>query len=222
MTKIEIQNLTKVIKGNTVLKEVHLLIDQPLIYGFVGRNGAGKTMLFRAISGLIAPTSGSIFIDGKLLGKEISFPPSLGITIENVGLWPEFSGFKNLKMLAKINRKIDDEQIKAAIARVGLDPEDKRPVRKYSQGMKQRIVLAQALMESPELIILDEPTNALDEKGVELIRNILLEEKARGATILISSHSREDIEILCDIIYHMDGGKIIDIEQRTEKEEDHA
>ena len=210
MTKIETKQLKKVLKGYTVLDDINLCLDQPLIYGFVGRNGAGKTMLFRAISGLIAPTSGYIYLDGKLLGKELSFPPSLGMTIENIGLWPEFSGFKNLKMLAKIKRKLSDSQIKEAIARVGLDPEDKRPIRKYSMGMKQRIVLAQALMESPELLILDEPTNGLDQKGVELIRTILMEERARGATILISSHSQEDIDILCDVIYHMESGRIVD------------
>ena len=148
------------------------------------------------------------------MGKEISFPPSLGLTFENVGLWPEFSGFKNLKMLASIKHQISDAQIRETIARLGLDPEDKRPVRKYSQGMKQRIVLAQAVMESPELIILDEPTNALDEKGVELIREIVQQEKERGATILISSHSREDIDILCDVIHHMDAGRIVEITTR--------
>lgn len=216
MTTIETTQLTKVIKGYTVLDNINFVVDQPLIYGFVGRNGAGKTMLFRSISGLISPTSGSVKINGKQLGKELTFPESIGLTIENIGLWSEFSGFHNLKMLAKIKKKISDDQIKKTIQRVGLDPADKRPVRKYSQGMKQRIVLAQALMEQPELLILDEPTNALDENGVKLIRSIIMEEKYRGATILLSSHSKEDIEILCDVIYHMDAGKITDMTVRNE------
>lgn len=211
MTTVEVRALTKVIQGQTVLDHIDLNLNQPLIYGFVGRNGAGKTMLFRCISGLVSPTSGAVWIDGKALGDEISFPPSLGLVIENAGLWPQYSGLKNLKMLAKIKKKINEEQIKAAIFRVGLDPEDRRPVRKYSQGMKQRILLAQALMEEPDLLILDEPTNALDEKGVEMLRNIILEEKMRGATVLIASHSREDIDRLCDEVYRMETGSIVEI-----------
>ena len=211
MIYLEARQLTKVLKGNTVLDDVSFTLETSRIYGFVGRNGAGKTMLFRAVSGLIHPTFGKVMVNGKHLGRDISFPESIGLVIENIGLLPEFTGLKNLRMLAKIKNTITEEQIRAAIARVGLDPDDKRPVRKYSLGMKQRIILAQALMESPELLVLDEPTNALDQDGVELIRAILLEEKARGATILIASHSREDIELLCDTIFRMDAGRIIEI-----------
>lgn len=213
MSCIEIHDYFKEIKGNVVLDHITARIQDQTV-GFVGRNGAGKTMLFRAIAGLIHPTSGEIKVDGLRIGKDISSPPSIGVIIENIGLWPDFTGFRNLKMLAGINKRIGDAQIRETIARVGLDPSDKRPVGKYSLGMRQRIVLAQALMESPDLLLLDEPTNSLDEAGVTLIRNILKEERERGATILIASHNKEDIDLLCETIYHLDAGKIIRIEQR--------
>lgn len=212
MAYIEINNICKTLKNEEVLKNIDLKLDKGKIYGFVGKNGSGKTMLFRVICGLVFPNEGTVVIDGKQIGKDISFPESVGLMLENIGLWGWRSGIDNLKELTKLGKKLSTEEIKAAIARVGLNPEDKRPVRKYSLGMKQRIVLAQALMESPELLVLDEPTNALDREGVKDIRNILLEEKARGATILIASHNQEDIEILCDKIYQMDGGRIYDTE----------
>ncbi|MDR0671225.1 MAG: ABC transporter ATP-binding protein [Oscillospiraceae bacterium] len=216
MNFLEVKNLTKILNGKAVLSDISFSLPAAHIYGFIGRNGAGKTMLFRAVSGLIHPTSGEVWVQGKLLGRDLSFPQNIGLVIENIGLLPEFTGFKNLRMLSKIKNTLTDEQIRAAIVRVGLDPEDKRPVRKYSLGMKQRIVLAQALMESPDLLVLDEPTNALDQDGVELIRSILQEEKARSATILIASHSREDIDLLCDVIFRMDGGHISEIIHREE------
>lgn len=210
MAYIEIKNLTKVIRGNTVLDDINLSLEKNKIYGFVGINGSGKTMLFRAICGLIKPTSGSVAIDGKRIGKDISFPKDLGVIIENSGLWNERSGFENLKILTSMNKKVSPEKIKETIKRVGLDPEDKRIVKKYSLGMKQRIVIAQAIMEDPELLVLDEPTNALDADGVELIRSILLEEKEKGKTILLASHNSQDISTLCDKVYYMNGGKIDD------------
>jgi len=163
-------------------------------------------MLFRAICGLIKPTSGTIYVLGKKLGKDISFPESLGIIIESVGFWPHYTGFQNLRFLAAIKNIITDIEIKRAIERVGLDPNDKRPYSKYSLGMKQRLGIAQAIMEKPDLIILDEPTNALDEDGISLIRNILIEEKKRGATILIASHNKDDIELLSDCKFKMEQG----------------
>ncbi|QIB26967.1 ABC transporter ATP-binding protein [Caloranaerobacter azorensis] len=208
MKAVEIRHLTKIIGDKTILDDVNLELEKGKIYGFHGRNGSGKTMLFRAISGLIKPTHGDVIVFGKKIGKDISFPESLGLIIENVGLWNQWTGFQNLKFLASIKNIISDEEIKSAIKRVGLDPEDKRPYKKYSLGMKQRIGIAQAIMEKPELIILDEPTNSLDTDGVKLVRNILLEEKERGATILIASHIKEDIDMLCDCKFKVDNGRV--------------
>ncbi|MBR3918484.1 MAG: ATP-binding cassette domain-containing protein [Clostridia bacterium] len=207
--KIIAENIVKTIKKRIILDNINLELESGNIYGFVGRNGCGKTMLFRALSGLMHIDSGRITIDGKVLHKDINVPPSIGLIIENAGLYNEFSGFKNLKLLADINKIISDTEITKAISDVGLDPNDKRPVRKYSLGMKQRLIIAQAIMESPDIIMLDEPTNALDERGVKLIRDIILREKERGALVLIASHNKEDIEILADRVYYMDGGKIV-------------
>lgn len=205
---IKVENLRKEIKGNIILDEINLDLEAGKIYGFVGKNGSGKTMLFRTLSGLILPSEGKVLIDGKELHKELKGLPSIGLVIENVGLYPEFTGFKNLSILAKIKGIANAEDIEKAIIRVGLYPKDKRTVRKYSLGMKQRIVLAQAIMEKPDIIMLDEPTNALDDEGVNLIRGIIQEEKERGALILIASHNKEDIELLCDKTYIMSKGRI--------------
>ncbi len=183
MEQIIINNATKHLKGRTILDNVSLTLDKGGLYGFFGTNGSGKTMLFRAICGLIHLTSGKISVFGEKIDVDVSFPKNLGVIIESVGFWGEYTGFKNLKMLASIRHKISDKEIKNAISRVGLDPNDKRTYKKYSLGMKQRLAIAQAIMEYPDLLILDEPTNALDEDGVELIRNVLTEEQKRGATI---------------------------------------
>jgi ABC-2 type transport system ATP-binding protein len=165
-------------------------------------------MLFRCLAGLVHPSSGEILYDNKVLHKDIATPPRMGIIIENMGLYPEFTGFKNLKYLASINNLITDEDIRASIARVGLDPNDKRTIKKYSLGMRQRIILAQAFMEHPDILLLDEPTNGLDEAGIKLVRDILKEEAARGALIFISSHNKEDISYLCEVIYQMSNGRL--------------
>ena len=212
MNTIDLDNVSKTIRNNTVLKNISLHFENGNIYGFVGHNGSGKTMLFRLIAGLISPTEGTVKYNGKLLGEEIDMIPRLGLVIENVGLYPEFTGFCNLKMLARINSLIGDTEIREAITRVGLDPDDKRTVRKYSLGMKQRIVIAQAIMEHPDVLILDEPTNALDEAGTEQIRDLIREEKDRGALILIASHNKEDISSLCDKIYSMNAGVCAEIQ----------
>lgn len=209
--KLEAVNISKTIKKNTVLSGVSLSLENGNIYGITGRNGSGKTMLFRALSGLMRVDSGQVIYEGKVLHKDIEMVPRLGIVLENAGLYTEFSGFKNLKMLAKLNNLIGDEDIIRAIERVGLDPHDKRPVRKYSLGMKQRIVIAQAIMERPDVIMLDEPTNSIDEDGVELVRGIINEEKERGALILLASHSREDIDMLADKVFYMKNGAISDV-----------
>lgn len=208
---IRISNLNKKIKNNTILKDINLSVKKGYIYGIIGRNGSGKTMLFRAISGLIKPTSGEIFIDSKKLHKDISFPESIGIIIEQPGFWEDYTGFENLRILASIKNIITEKEIKDTIKRVGLDPNDTRDYKKYSLGMKQRLAVAQAIMEKPDLIILDEPTNGLDDEGVSLVREILIGERDRGATILIASHNREDIDILADKKYRMDLGSITKI-----------
>ncbi len=208
MMAVEIYHLTKIIRGRTILNDITLELERGKIYGFFGRNASGKTMLFRAICGLIKPTRGEVRVFGKRIGVDVSFPESLGLIIENVGFWEQWTGFQNLKFLASIKNIITDEDIRAAIRRVGLDPDDKRIYGKYSLGMKQRLGIAQAIMEKPQLIVLDEPTNSLDEEGVGLVRNILLEEKGRGATILIASHIKEDIDLLCDEKFKVEAGRI--------------
>ncbi|WP_301292778.1 ATP-binding cassette domain-containing protein, partial [Paenibacillus tyrfis] len=200
--------IEKKIKGNIILDNISLSLEKGQIYGFWGRNGSGKTMLFRAISGLIKVDHGQIIVFGKTLHKEISFPESVGVIIESPSFWNDYTGYNNLKVLASIKKLISDEEIKDALTRVGLDPKDSRSVRKYSLGMKQRLGIAQAIMEKPDLIILDEPTNALDDDGIEQIRTILLEEKKRGATILIASHNKDDLRILADYSYRMSEGKL--------------
>ncbi|MDR2043010.1 MAG: ABC transporter ATP-binding protein [Clostridium sp.] len=208
MTTVETQNLSKIIKGNTVIDDVSIIMTSGAIYGIEGKNGSGKTMLFRLLSGLVLPTSGAILYSGKTLHKEIASPPSIGVTIENMGLYSEFTGLRNLQYLASIRKCINTDCILKAIARVGLDPCDKRIVKKYSLGMRQRIVLAQAFMESPDILLLDEPMNGLDESGVETIRKVLMEEADRGALILISSHNRDDIDLLCQVKYSMANGRL--------------
>ncbi|MBL5889179.1 ATP-binding cassette domain-containing protein [Heyndrickxia sporothermodurans] len=206
---IKVDHLSKTIQGHAVLNDINLELMKGKIYGFRGKNGSGKTMLFRAISGLIRPSKGIITVNGKVIGKDISFPENLGLLIENPGFNPEYTGLKNLELLSFIQRKINKEQVKEAIMKVGLDPKDKRKYKKYSLGMKQRLGIAQAIMENPDLIILDEPTNALDEEGVTIINQIILDLKKSGKTILIASHDRESLDKVSDEIYQIDGGKII-------------
>ncbi|MFU0782774.1 MAG: ABC-type multidrug transport system, ATPase component [Thermoanaerobacterium thermosaccharolyticum] len=209
MGYLEVSNLSKNIGQNEILKNINLNLEKGTIYGFFGRNGSGKTMLFRALCGLIKPTSGTITINNKVLHRDISFPESIGVIIESPGFWDHYTGFENLKVLSSIKNIIGDEDIRKSIKRVGLDPDDRRIYKKYSLGMKQRLAIAQAIMERPDIIILDEPTNSLDENGVQLVREILLEEKKRGALILIASHNKDDIDILSDVKYKVDNGSVI-------------
>ena len=176
---------------------------------YLGRNGSGKTMLMKMILGFVSPSSGSIKIEGKVLGKDISMPDRIGAIIENPGFLPEYSGFKNLKFLAMIHHKISNEEIREAMHIVGLDPDSKKHVGKYSLGMRQRLGIAQAIMEDPDILLLDEPLNGLDNEGVEEIRKVLLSLKEKGKLIILASHSKEDIQILCDTVFRMDHGKII-------------
>lgn len=204
-----VTNISKKIKRNVILSNISLYLKSGNIYGFVGPNGSGKTMLFRALSGLMKVNSGEIRLDEKVLKKDIDILPNLGIILENAGLYPEFTGMENLEMLAKVNKKVQREEIENTIRRVGLNPADKRLYRKYSLGMKQRIVIAQAIMEQPDILMLDEPTNALDENGIDKIRHIILEEKERGALILIASHNKEDITLLADQVFYINNGSLI-------------
>ena len=207
------KNVSKVIHRKAILSDVNLSLHSGNIYGFVGRNGSGKTMLFRALSGLMSVSTGEITWDGKVLRKDFSVLPSLGIIIENVGLYPSLTGIENLRYLASLTRRVGEPELRDAICRVGLDPDDKRPYRKYSLGMKQRLAIAQAVMECPDVIMLDEPTNALDEEGVTRIRQLILEEKKRGALILLASHNREDIRILTDCLYRIENGFVSGLEE---------
>lgn len=206
---IQINNLSKTIKKNEILSNINLKFESGKVYGLKGKNGSGKTMLMRAICGLITPTSGTISIDGEVLGKEISFPRSIGVLIENPSFINNYTGFKNLKVLASIQNKIDDNQIRKALEQVGLDPDDKRIYRKYSLGMKQKLGIAAAFMENPDIIILDEPINALDEDGAKKIHQILEEQKKRGAVIIIACHDKEELEMLSDEIIEISEGRVV-------------
>lgn len=208
MNKLYVDNLTKKMNDITILQSVNLEMQSNKIYGLVGKNGSGKTMLIRSIAGLMKPTEGTIRWNDSQLYRDIDFIPKLGVVIENINLYPEFTGFQNLMFLSKINKICTKEDIQNAIARVGLDPNDQRVIRKYSLGMRQKITLAQAIMEKPDILLLDEPTNALDEASVINIRKIIKEEAQRGAIVLIASHNQEDIQSLCNTIYHMQAGSL--------------
>lgn len=207
---IQLQNVTKRIKENTVLDNVSYTFKSGFVYGLYGQNGSGKTMLLRAISGLINLDSGSIFIDGEKLHDKIEFPPETGIVIENMELLPECSAKRNLQMLAKIKNIADEKDIIFSLERVGLDPDSDKKVKKFSLGMKQRLNIAQAIFENQKIILLDEPTNALDEDAVELIYKIIREEKSRGATIIVATHHKEDLKEVCDVILKIAEGKIVE------------
>lgn len=207
---IQLQNVTKRIKENTVLDNVSYTFKSGFVYGLYGQNGSGKTMLLRAISGLINLDSGSIFIDGEKLHDKIEFPPETGIVIENMELLPECSAKRNLQMLAKIKNIADEKDISFSLERVGLDPDSDKKVKKFSLGMKQRLNIAQAIFENQKIILLDEPTNALDEDAVQLIYRIIREEKSRGATIIVATHHKEDLKEVCDVILKIAEGKIVE------------
>lgn len=207
---IQLQNVTKRIKENTVLDNVSYTFKSGFVYGLYGQNGSGKTMLLRAISGLINLDSGSIFIDGEKLHDKNEFPPETGIVIENMELLPECSAKRNLQMLAKIKNIADEKDIIFSLERVGLDPDSDKKVKKFSLGMKQRLNIAQAIFENQKIILLDEPTNALDEDAVQLIYKIIREEKSRGATIIVATHHKEDLKEVCDVILKIAEGKIVE------------
>lgn len=208
---IVIKELSKRYGEIEVLHNINLAMKAGTIVGFVGRNGSGKTMLMKHICGLVHPSEGEIWICGKKLEKRGEISDNIGAIIENPGFLPEYSGFQNLKLLAMIQRKITDEKIRETLKLVGLENAGKKHVGKYSLGMKQRLGIAQAIMENPDILILDEPMNGLDNEGVEEVRTLLISLKEKGKLIIIASHMREDIELLCDEVYRMEKGKIEEI-----------
>lgn len=203
---ISINNLGLVIKKDTILSDINIEFEQGKIHGIVGRNGSGKTMLMKCICGFVKPTVGEVYVEGQKIGKDVDFPQNVGIIIETPGFIPYYSGYRNLKILAGLRRKIGSVEIKEAMKVVGLEGAEHKLVRKYSLGMRQRLGLAQAMMEKPDIYILDEPMNGLDNDGVEDMRKILLDLKKQGKTILLVSHNSEDIKLLCDEIYYIDKG----------------
>lgn len=203
---IDIKNVSLRIGKTDILKSINISFEEGRIHGLIGRNGSGKTMLMKCICGFIRPTSGIITVGGKQIGKDIDFPENMGIIIEAPGFIPYYSGYKNLKLLAGLRGKIGKNEIIKSMEQVGLDPYLKRHVRKYSLGMRQRLGLAQAIMENPDLLILDEPMSGLDKEGVSDMRGYLKLFRKQGKTILIASHSAEDISILCDTVCEMDKG----------------
>lgn len=203
---IELDNLTKAFGQDTVLKGVTRGFERGKIHGVVGNNGSGKTVMFKCICGFLQPTAGTVHVDGKQIGVEVDFPPDIGIIIESPGFLPQLSGLKNLEILAGLKRKIGLKEVADTIRQVGLDPLSAKPVGKYSLGMRQRLGIAQAIMEDPDVLLLDEPMNGLDNRGVEDMRALFLRLKEQGKTLLIASHNREDIDLLCDEVYAMDRG----------------
>ena len=203
---ISIHDVSLTIRKTPILKKINAEFETGKIHGLIGRNGSGKTMLMKCICGFIRPTAGEILVDGKRIGKDCDFPESVGIIIETPGFIPYYSGLRNLTLLADLNRRVTREKVRETMKMVGLDPDARRHVRKYSLGMRQRLGLAQALMEDPALLILDEPMNGLDKDGVADMRRYLLNLKEAGKTVLIASHSSEDIETLCDTVSEMDKG----------------
>ena len=208
MQELKIEHICKVIKGVSLLKDVSLTITKGHIYGIVGRNGSGKTVLLKCICGFMPITSGKILQDGVEIGKDTEFIRDTGFIIENPSFLSGKSGLKNLKYLAGIRKKANEERLRECMKTVGLDPANDKLVGKYSLGMRQRLGIAQVLMEDPDFILLDEPMNGLDNEGVVQMRELFIKLKQQGKTFLVVSHNRDDIEALCDEVYEMDTGML--------------
>ena len=208
MEEIKVENVSLQFEKTAILKDISVTFESGKISALIGRNGSGKTMLMKCICGFVKPTSGKIFVGNKLVGVDMDFPENMGVMIETPGFVTQYSGMRNLSLLANLNRKIGKAQIAQSMKQVGLDPALKRHVGKYSLGMRQRLGIAQAIMEDPDILILDEPMNGLDNQGVEDVRNLLLDLKAQGKTILIASHNKEDIDVLCDHVWKMNQGEM--------------
>ncbi|MBP1994321.1 ABC transporter ATP-binding protein [Paenibacillus eucommiae] len=207
--RVEVSDAVKSFKETTALNRVSVKFETGRIHGIIGRNGSGKTVLFKCICGFMKLNSGSILVDGQPVKSAVA--QEIGIIIEDPGFIGSLSGFKNLKLLASIRREISDDGIRDTLVRVGLDPKSKKHVSKYSLGMRHRLGIAQAIMEKPKLLILDEPMNGLDKQGVLEIREVLKALNQEGITIILSSHYAEDIEVLCDTVCEMDGGVLTHI-----------
>lgn len=205
---IEVKNVTKVFRKITVLEDINLTLESGTIYGLRGVNGSGKTMLMRLLAGLIRPTRGMVLIDGRQLGKELSFPPDMGMLIENPAFLDGYTAAQNLRLLAGIRKKVEEERIQEVLKQVGLGYEDKRRYRQFSLGMKQRLGIAGAVLEHPALLLIDEPTNALDTDGVEMVQKLLLEEKERGALIVLACHDFTILQSLSDVLYLVKEGQV--------------
>lgn len=209
--EIIIENVVKTFGEDKVLKNVSHAFERGKVHGIIGNNGSGKTVMLKCICGFMQPTTGRVLVRGKQIGKDVDFPENIGIIIEAPGFLPTKTGFRNLQILASLRGKIGREEIIRTIERVGLDPAMRKPVSKYSLGMRQRLGIAQAIMEDPDLLILDEPFNGLDKHGVEDIRNIIMELKEQKKTILLVSHNGEDIRLLCDTVCEMDAGYLQEV-----------
>ncbi len=214
---IKIDDYCKKIRGVNILNNISFIFESGKCYGLKGKNGSGKTMLMRAVCGLIKATSGTISIDGEILGKDISFPRSIGALIENPSFIGQYTGFHNLKILADIQGKIDDNKIRQTLEEIGLEPNDKKTVKKYSLGMKQKLGIAAAFMEEPDIIILDEPINTLDEKSVERVKKMISNAKNRGAVLIVACHDTEELNILADEIIYIEEGRITNYEKNVEE-----
>ena len=214
---INVVNLKMRFGEDLVLKGIIRDFEAGKIHGIVGNNGSGKTVLMKCICGFLMPTEGMVKVGGKVIGKDVDFPEDVGIIIETPGFLPGITGVKNLKILASLKRKIKEPQIREAIEKVGLDPDLKKPVSKYSLGMRQRLGIAQAIMEDPSILILDEPFNGLDKNGVLQMRELIKELKKEGKTIILASHNQTDIDELCDSVCEMDAGVMTMIETKRKE-----
>ena len=213
---IQIEDVSLTIKNKQILQDIDVEFPENSVIGLVGRNGCGKTMLMKCICGFVRVSTGTITVNEKIVGSDVDFPEDMGVIIETPAFIPYYSGFRNLKMLAEFRKKVSPKRIKAVMERVGLNPELKLPVSKYSLGMRQRLGIAQAVMEKPSLLVLDEPFNGIDVDGLEQMREIILTIKKRGATIILASHNQDDINQLCDYIYFMEKGRIVSSQSHDE------
>lgn len=211
MSVIEMKSVVKRWGNNTVLKSVDFSVNSSEIVGIIGHNGSGKTVLMKCICGFITPDSGEITVSGKRVGKDVDIPKNIGLIIESPGFLPNFSGFSNLWQLVKIRGKISKDDVRRVIEKVGLNPDEKKHVGKYSLGMKQRLGIAQAIMENPDILILDEPMNGLDKNGVEEMRKLFLQLKDDGKAIIIASHNSVDIDVLCDRVFEITKGVLAQV-----------
>lgn len=214
-TVIDVENITKNVKGQNLIDNISLRVKKGSIIGIIGRNGSGKTVLLKCICGFMKTSSGKIFVRGEQVGENAKLASGIGILIENPGFLGCYSGYRNLKFLADIEHKIGKKEIREYMELVGLDPDNRKPVKHYSLGMKQRLAIAQSIMEDQDILILDEPMNGLDSKGINDMRKIFLKLKEEGKTILLTSHIKEDMDILCDEVYSMESGNLKRVEKSS-------